>query len=274
MSAIVIAQAGAHLVMIYETRRACAGAREKLPAQLWWPFALECLLVPVAVACWALGELAPRSRRWPPLPGSPRAGRVVALVHDLSMSPVTLRLLARRLQQRGWHPVLLSYPSHGTDLYARASVLGGELARACQENGVAHVDVVAHGVGGLVVRAAARFDGAAALIENLVTLGTPHQGTALASLVLGPRFAQLRPGSPFLQRLGSGDDLSGTIRITAIASSFDALTFPLESAYYPGAFNITVDAVGHLGMLVSTRVWQLVVENLEDRGGPAKSQAA
>jgi len=268
---VVLAQGGAHLLMIYESRRACAGAREKLPAQMWWPFLFECVLLPVALLCWAFGELIPRSRRWDG--DGTGSGNVVALVHELSTSPVTMRLLARRLAACGWRPVIVEFSSEGADLYAKASDVGAALARLCQDHGVTRIDVVAHGVGGLLVRAAARFDGAGGLLGNVVTLGTPHQGTALASLITGPRFAQLRPGSPFLQRLAAGDDVPGHARVTAIASSFDAVVFPLESAYYPGAFNITVDGVGHLALLVSSRVWELVLENLEDRG-PSASQAA
>ena len=51
--------------------------------------------------------------------------------------------------------------------------------------------------------------------------------------------------------------------MTTIASPFDAIVFPTETAHVSGALNVTVDAVGHHALLYSARVYELVRENIE-----------
>lgn len=73
------------------------------------------------------------------------------------------------------------------------------------------VDVVAHSMGGLVVRAALRYTalGAAGFpqgplyIEDVVTLGTPHGGTTFFCPNTLQQCADMEPGSPFLNNLRS-----------------------------------------------------------------------
>ena len=107
-----------------------------------------------------------------------------------------------------------------------------------------------------------RYFAAGDYVERLVTLGTPHQGTALAAFVSRPNVQPMRPGSLFLRRLAEDDPVPSAVSCTAIFSTFDALVFPAALAEYPGAMNIEIDDVGHLGLLLSARVYMLVEENL------------
>jgi triacylglycerol esterase/lipase EstA (alpha/beta hydrolase family) len=73
------------------------------------------------------------------------------------------------------------------------------------KNGKA-VEVVAHSMGGLIVREAiAQFQGGdpdrppTLLIQDVVTLGTPHHGTGWAYGCSTDQCYQMRPGSPFLK---------------------------------------------------------------------------
>lgn len=65
------------------------------------------------------------------------------------------------------------------------------------------VDIVAHSMGGLDSRWAIEKQGAARYVDDLVTLGTPHQGTYAAYLgVLTEGGRNMIPGSDFLTELG------------------------------------------------------------------------
>jgi pimeloyl-ACP methyl ester carboxylesterase len=137
-----------------------------------------------------------------------------------------------------------------------AARLEGACARLRRETGAAAVDVVAHGAGGLIARAWLRRRGRAAGVYRLVTLASPHQGTASAQ-------RGLRPGSPLLAHLAHDDPVPGLVDAIAIYSPDDTVVVPAANGYYPGAFNIEIDGIGHVAMLVSRRVGALVCENLD-----------
>lgn len=130
------------------------------------------------------------------------------------------------------------------------------------------VDLIAHSQGGLVVRAALgedtdRIDARLPTVANVITLGTPNQGTevALAAKALGtsalgasgeavlrgitsdgldglaPSVRQMSPDSGFVADLADRG-LPG-VRVTAIGARGD-LVVPALSATLPGATNVVV----------------------------------
>ena len=116
-------------------------------------------------------------------------------------------------------------------------------------------------MGGLVARASLR--AGAAGIHRIITLGTPHQGTrAFPWLGADPMLRQMRPGSPCLQRLAAFDAAPHGAELISIYSLDDALVVPPANGYCPGAFNIEVRGPGHMSLLFSRRVYELVRENL------------
>src|SRR6185436_9217395 len=106
--------------------------------------------------------------------------------------------------------------------------------------------------------------GAACGIARLVTLGTPHQGTQVfRRLAHDPMLIQMRPDSTLLRRLASDDPVPTLVECVAIYSTGDAVVVPPNNGYYKGAFNIEVAGTGHMSMLFSRRIYDLVRENLE-----------
>lgn len=188
--------------------------------------------------------------------------RSVVLVPGWGMPAGTSSPLVRRLRRHGWARVYPLGLGTWSSLEDGARRLDAALATLRRTHDVGDVDVVALGLGGLVVRALLRRDGRGARIRRVVTLGTPHQGTtACPWLHVGPWAADVRPGAAALQAL-DGDAMSPAIDAVALASQHDVLLDPPARAYWPGAFNVTLREVGHLGQLFSTRVWELVAENL------------
>jgi hypothetical protein len=104
-------------------------------------------------------------------------------------------------------------------------------------------------------------DAPAATVQQVMTLGTPHQGTlGFVSRFEPFRFAH--PSSTFLRDLAEQDPVPGRFETIAISSELDAWVLPNDAAYYPGAFNIAVRATGHFSLLLSKRIVDLIAENL------------
>jgi triacylglycerol esterase/lipase EstA (alpha/beta hydrolase family) len=131
------------------------------------------------------------------------------------------------------------------------------------------MDIVAHSMGGLVARAGVR--AGAAGIRRIITLGTPHQGTEVfRPLRLEPMLRQMRPESPCLLRLAGANAMPADTELISIYSRDDALVVPPSNGYCPGAFNIEVRGLGHMSLLFSRRVYELVRENLAADVEPAR----
>ena len=96
--------------------------------------------------------------------------------------------------------------------------------------------------------------------DSLITLGSPHQGTELARLGLGPNARQMRVNSPWLRGLAA--PLPATS--VSIYSCHDNYVFPQQAcSTLDGATNVAIGGVSHLGMAFSQRVLGSLTEALE-----------
>jgi len=123
------------------------------------------------------------------------------------------------------------------------------------------VAIVAHSMGGLVARAWMRVHGMAAL-ARVITLGTPHHGTALARFGLGQNAFQMRPGSAWLRALAQGEDAAARALVTSVYTHHDNIVSPQESSRLPGARNLEFGGVGHVALGSNPRVLAAVMEEL------------
>ena len=121
-----------------------------------------------------------------------------------------------------------------------AEVVADRLATIGDEYG-REVDVVAHSMGGLDSRWAIEKLDAARYVDDLVTLGTPHQGTYVAYLgALTDGGRDMIPGSDFLTELNDGTLAEG-VDYLALWSSADELIAPDEYAALPDSVAASVD---------------------------------
>jgi hypothetical protein len=252
---IVAGDLAAHAALAWaatRTRLSCPSGAAESPA--WIVRAAEVMretlltLVGVLLFPFALR----RTRARPLVAG---AARPVLLVHAHGVGALCRLGLGRRLRRGGRQVAAVGY-GVPVRLEHAAARLERALARLRRETGAAAVDVVAHGAGGLVARALIRRRGRAAGVHRLVTLATPHQGTACAQ-------PGLRPGSPLIAHLAREDAVPALVDAIAIYSPDDTVVVPAANGYYPGAFNVEIDGIGHAAMLVSRRVAELVRENLD-----------
>lgn len=235
--------------------------------------AVEIVAALVAVATTPLGALP-----WRRIPSGLRgAAPPIVFVPGYLGTRAALWPLRRALGRAGWrHAVGYNYRTVGGDVRSAARGLGALIDRLRVEHGAAEVVVVAHGIGGLVARLCLR-ERAARDVLALVTLGTPHQGTKLAALALDRMAQDVRRGAPLVEELADEDPLPGRVEIVAIYAGFDPMVLPASAGRYPGASSIEVEGVGHLGLLWSQRVVELVRENLDfirEHGGRAQPDAS
>ena len=222
-------------------------------------FAVEC----VATAMLALSApLGLRRLRIVACDGEqPR--RPVVFLHGYGQHAGNFLWLARRLRRDGWpHLYAVGHTAAWGDIERSGQRLSATIDRILAETGADRVDVVAHSMGGLVARACLRLREGRG-VGRLITLGTPHGGTAIFSrLARDPMVRQMRTGSPLLAALGADAQVLERVDCTAIYSADDAVVVPASAGYWPGAFNVEVRGVGHNSLLFSPRVYELVRENL------------
>jgi pimeloyl-ACP methyl ester carboxylesterase len=189
-------------------------------------------------------------------PPSAAAGRpVVVLVHGYMCNAGVWAWLARYLIARGHavHTVTLE------PLFARIEDYVAPLARKVSEvaGEGGRVILVGHSMGGLVCRAYARRFGGGR-IARIITLGTPHYGSALAPIGHGADAQDMRPMAEWLRGLAASEQGGSAAPITSIYSCHDNFVAPQDSSALAGAKNVPLPGIGHLSLLFSERVTALV----------------
>jgi triacylglycerol esterase/lipase EstA (alpha/beta hydrolase family) len=145
------------------------------------------------------------------------------------------------------------------------------------------VDVVGLSQGGLEPRVALKlWPDTLGLVDDVVTIGTPHHGAFSADLACLPHlceksFWQMRTRSNLLAWLNAGDETPGGADYTSVFSSSDTTAFKPWGAPSPaleGAVNVRVQAicpwrpVGHAALTWDAVAFAVVMDAL-DHPGPA-----
>jgi pimeloyl-ACP methyl ester carboxylesterase len=110
----------------------------------------------------------------------PRSTRLVLLLHGLGSSPEVMQTLKRALEADGYEAMTVTYPT--TEQGVQSNADGVERILKSLE-GYSEVSIVAHSLGGLITRSAlsrGSFSQFPVPVKNVVMLGTPNQGAALA----------------------------------------------------------------------------------------------
>lgn len=181
------------------------------------------------------------------------AGRGVVLIHGFACNRgLWLSWLQRlRTQRRVCVAVTLEPPWGPIERYIRQ--VEDAVARVERRTGLAPV-LVAHSMGGLAARAwwaTTRPE----RVHRLITLGTPHHGTVLASFALAPNARQMRRGSPWLAALAQADGPARRARMSCFWSWCDNIVFPADTACLEGAANHGLRNAAHVHMLWHPQPW-------------------
>jgi triacylglycerol lipase len=135
--------------------------------------------------------------------------------------------------------------------------------------GQRRVILVGHSMGGLVARAWVRTNGLER-VAKVITIGTPHAGTALARFGFGKNARQMRRHprdthsvcNAWLAELGASE-VRGRMPLVSLYSRHDNIVAPHGSAVFDGAKNIGFDGVGHVALGSDPAVIACILHEIE-----------
>lgn len=207
------------------------------------------------------GMLRPRLHAADTIAGQ---GLPLLLVHGYVCNRGYWTKLSRQLARAGIVHDGVDLEPIGADIEEFVPQVALAIAELCARTGSDRVILVAHSMGGLVARAWLRHYGAAR-VARIITIGTPHHGTALANLAAGANARQMSrvDGTPsgWLAQLAASETPELRALITSIYSHHDNIVAPQSSAQLPGARNIAFGGIGHVALASDARVLrQLLAE--------------
>ncbi len=180
----------------------------------------------------------------------------VVLVHGFFCNRAVWAPWLRRLKDGGIACAAMTLePAHGASIDAMVADLDACARRMAQATGRAPL-IVAHSMGGLVVRAwlgQLSAQERPQLAAHVVTLATPHRGTWMARFAHGLPALQMRTDSPWLQRLGPPPS---DVPFSCWWSCCDNIVFPSPVATLPGQDAHRLDDVAHVQLVFDERVWR------------------
>jgi pimeloyl-ACP methyl ester carboxylesterase len=210
--------------------------------------------LPFELAAHSVRRLTTRhNHALPPDPDAPQptgAGMPVLLVHGLIERGSDFTPLRQGLGDSAGPCVAVHYSAFGPDLRHTARILGDQVQQMRARSGGQPVAVIGHSLGGLIARYYVQRLGGDAHVPLVITLATPHGGTAAALWAPPhPLLRQLRPGSELLTELAAPAPGCRT-RFVAFYSDLDEVVIPADRARidHPDlrAHNVLVHGVGHL----------------------------
>ena len=201
------------------------------------------------------------------------SARPVLLVHGFGGTKSSWSVIAQALSDRGIMVDTIAYSPLGNSVEQLADQLVAAVERTLSQTGADKVHLVGHSLGGVVIAQAIAGGGLVGLVDTVITLGSPFGGSPWAGLLpFGDLLRALRPNSPLLRGLASAAVPEG-VRWLAVTAALDIIVpGPRSVPAHADVETITVDGVGHLGMLISRRVVAYIVAALPAHGSPVAAE--
>jgi pimeloyl-ACP methyl ester carboxylesterase len=204
------------------------------------------------------------------------AATPILSVHGIIDNHTIFSTLERTLRREGFSRLAsFDYGLLTRDIRAAAQRLGHAVDGLATATNSDQIKIIGHSLGGLIARYYVQRMGGDALVDTLITLGTPHAGTVLAKPAAGsplarvvPLLRQLSPDSDLIRELAEPAPGCRT-RFVAVSSDLDHLIRPTSNGNidHPDlqVRNFAVRGVGHLSLTNSPLVADLVTQALIDR---------
>ncbi len=215
----------------------------------WWH---EVITAPL-VFCW---QQPFRSQRFSDTPLEAVENKTaVLLVHGFVCNRGLWNPWLRRLQEQGipFCAVNLEPPWASIDDYA--STIDTAIRRLHAATGQP-VLLMAHSMGGLAIRAWLRRSGADDLVNHVITIGSPHQGTWLARFAVTANGRQMQRKSTWLNELAATEAPTRRAKFTCFFSHCDNIVFPASTAALTGANNVHLLGCAHVHMARNEAIFQ------------------
>lgn len=203
----------------------------------------------------------PFERLWMPADRLPVGSRPILLVHGYGCSRGIWWLLRRRLEAAGHTVASVSLIPPYTSLGKLVPQLNQRIEEVCALTGSKQVTLIAHSMGGLICRSYLARHGSDR-VDRLLTLATPHQGSALARIGIGKNAREMQPGSLWLRDMASE---AIKIPFVSLRNAYDNYAMPQDNQRLPGARDVELPPVGHIAMLYDRRISDLLIELLKQK---------
>lgn len=137
----------------------------------------------------------------------------------------------------------------------------------CRESGSEQVIIVAHSMGGLAARAYMR-DYGSVRVARLITIGSPHHGTGIATRGPGVNSRQMEwlakdgSKSEWLQALDKAETPESRKLMTSIFSYQDNIISPQLSSVLDGAKNVPFVGIGHVELALHPKIHACVLDEI------------
>ena len=241
----------------------------KLPihnaSRLGWDIARESAASILTYELYPLGLV---SRSLPTFPALPRKistpKRPILFIHGIFHNRSTFAWLKQKLYTKGFrHFKEVDLMTSIRPIPHLAEQIAREARLLLKKHEVSEIDIVAHSMGGVIARYFVQLLGGDGIVRNLITLGTPHQGTEWSRYSILPHLRELKPQSRTLELLNQSGPPKQT-RAIAISGELDIVIRPKDCMWWNGVRNIHLSHVGHAGLLFSKRVLDIVLSHLNE----------
>ncbi len=192
----------------------------------------------------------------------PDGYRPIVFVHGMGGNRGNFYLMAKYLAYHGRKRCYMIHFTGGLSTSEMAAQLKAFVEEVVEVTSEEKVDVVAHSLGGLVVRLAIADYELGRFINKLVTMGTPHKGTFPARFATAQKIMDLRPGSSFIERLEKAG-IPENIKCYSFWSRSDLLILPPESAIMDKSAAIEAVNFTHYSYILSPASWINVYKVLQ-----------
>jgi triacylglycerol lipase len=216
------------------------------------------------LAAYALhGALGPTVRRGADL--DPSSAPAVLFVHGHGGSAGVFLLLERALRKLG-HARFTTWEYRAT---GSVSGLAQSLEAHVRAAGLGPLHVVGHSLGGIIARTWLQEHGGRERALSFTTLSSPHQGLqGIPAARALPVIREILAGSPLLERLERSAAVLDDLPCLSIVSSRDHFVRPWQRAAFAAARVVPVADAGHVGVLFSRQVAELVSDHIRGATDP------
>jgi hypothetical protein len=188
-------------------------------------------------------------------------GLPVLLVHGYVCNHRVWDKMGQALQQAG-HPVLaIDLEPLFTSIDDYANLIEQAVQELLAKTGASQVQLLGHSMGGLAIRAWLRVHGSAR-VTQVITLGTPHQGTQIASMAITPNVAQMAWHSAWLHDLQAQETPAVRSLMHLALTHHDNIVYEQRAQRLEGATVTEFEGLGHLQLCLDPGVIDWVVQQL------------
>lgn len=185
----------------------------------------------------------------------------VLLVHGYICNHRVWDDVVPALHQAG-HPVLaIDLEPLFTSIDDYAAHIDAAVTELLAQSGGEQVALVGHSMGGLAIRAWMRAHGTQR-VARVITLGTPHQGTRVASVSRTPNGEQMDWHSPWVKALEQSETPATRHLMQLALTHQDNIVYPQREQRLAGATVTEFSGIGHLQMCLDQKVIQWLVQQL------------